>query len=133
MNRQNTASELSGMARQALETGNPLDGLLKSKAIKIVNNVIGRVNTRGIFDDAYWRPINKIFAAFGKNDLPYTIEKTRYDKDVNGNPATKRWWVEIPFTNERGREHIIYVHIVASGAGTVDEPLSRYDVVAYAS
>ena len=135
MDRKLIAEDLAQVAKMviAVDDVNPLDGLRKAKAIHIVNNVIRKVNTRGFFSDSHWKPIHKIFSQFSKNDLPYSIEKTRYDKDDNGEPATKRWWVEIPFINERGREQVIHVHIIASGAGTVAEPLSTYDVVAYAT
>jgi len=48
-------------------------------------------------------------------------------------PMRKIWQFEIPFTSERGRKGTLYGRVVAAGAGSVEEPLDKYDVTAYVS
>jgi len=127
------ARDMTAMAKSLIaEEVNPLDGMRKSKVVNIINKLLQK-HSRGIFHDDSWRPVHKIFSELDKNDIPYVIEKTQYTKDENGNPASKRWWVEVDFMNDRGHLAKVYIAIVASGAGTVAEPLSSYDLAAYAS
>ena len=48
-----------------------------------------------------------------------------------GNPNAKTWYVQVDYNDKRGRPQSIYGRVRAAGAGTVEDPLSRYDIVAY--
>jgi hypothetical protein len=109
-----------------------LNGMKNREARKFVNKLLQK-HTRGFFDDDGWRPIHKTFKELDRHGIEYFIEKTQYDKNADGNPSSKTWSVEAHFVNDKGRRTTIYIHIVASGAGSVQYPLDRYDVVAYAN
>lgn len=113
-------------------TTSVLDGCNRRKASNIVNKLIQK-HTRGFFSDVYWTPIQRTFSELDKSGVTYYIKHTEYTKDKTGNPISKEWRVECPFVNDRGRNMVIFVVIVASGAGLVSDPFSRYDVAAYAN
>lgn len=109
-----------------------LNGMSNVQARRFVNKLLKK-HTQGYFNDENWRPIHKTFKELDNHSIDYSIEKTQYGKTPDGNPNSKTWEVEIEFTNNKSRNTKIYCRIVASGAGTVSDPLSRYDVVAYAN
>ena len=110
------------------EEGSPIDGKDKRPAINHIRKLIGRTND-GFFSDEYWKPISATFKILSKNNIPYQIQNTKYIKD-NGVPSSKIWFIEIPFRSKRQtkRGSKIYGTLTAAGAGTVQDPLSRYDV-----
>jgi hypothetical protein len=101
----------------------------KTQAVKYLYKLIGRT-ADGFFRDESWRPIHAIFKIFRDNDIPYDITKAEYRQPdwPARMPTGKVWHIEIPFLNQRGRENIIYGTITAAGAGSVEDPLDRYDV-----
>jgi hypothetical protein len=125
------ASKLMKIARSLVGSAG-LNGMKNREARKFVNTLLQK-HTRGLFKDDYWRPITKTFKLLAAHEIDYEIKNTEYTKDANGNPDSKRWSIEIGFTNNNGRDTTLYGTIVASGAGTVSDPLSRYDVAAYAN
>jgi len=116
--------------KKAAENPNPLDGKSKQTAKRIVNRLIGSVS-RGIFSDESWQGIQRVWKALEKADIPSYVTSAEYRHNDQGVPNGKVWTFEIPFLNNRGRENKLYGTVVAGGAGSIDEPLSRYDVVAY--
>jgi hypothetical protein len=134
MNREKVADSLLKIAESLVgaDEESALDGMTKQRAIRNVNKILGKL-TGGLFSDDYWKPINDTFKLLSRAGIDYKITKTQYTKNSDGVPESKRWNFEIEFVNNRGRVNKLYGVIVASGAGTVADPLSRYDVVAYAS
>lgn len=104
-----------------------LDGKSKQQAIKYLYDLIGNT-TNGFFNDEYWQPIHKVFQLFKNNNIDYGITSSDYRKDENGNPDRKVWKLEIPFTTNKGKLVTLYGTITAAGAGSVKNPLERYDV-----
>ena len=125
------ASELIAVAKSLMGSAG-LNGMNNREARKFVNALLHK-HTGGLFRDEYWAPITKTFKLLSEHEIEYEIQKTEYTQDANGNPDSKTWTFEIEFTNDKGRPTKIHGRIVASGAGTVNDPLSRYDVVAYAN
>jgi len=112
---------------------NPLNGMRKQKATKVVNKLMADAS-KGLFSDSYWRGVKQVWEALDRAGIPYTIMSNKYTQDkVTGNPNAKEWKFEIEFANERGRLHKLYGRLVASGAGPIDDPLERYDITVYAS
>jgi hypothetical protein len=109
-----------------------LDGLPRNKASKKVNVILHKYS-KGIFSDAYWKPVHDIRKAMEKANIPWIITKTEYSKDDQGRPNSKTWKVEVPYMGPRGKKVILHGQIVASGAGSVEDPLDKYDVTAYVS
>ena len=110
---------------------NPLNGKSNSQARKIVNKIIPDV--KGIFSDNSWEAIGRIWDAFDISSLDWAIVDTEYLHDNLNRPTAKNWKIEIYFINDRGRDTTLYGTITAHGAGTVEDPLSRYDITAYVS
>jgi len=125
------AREILKVAKDVLagEDSPGLNGMNNREARKFVNSIMSR-GTRGFFSDQYWRPIQKIWKDLVDNGIEPNYS-SEYLHDDNGTPNGKRWKVEITFFNDKGRKTKLYGVVVASGAGSVEDPLDRYDVVAY--
>jgi len=111
-----------------LTNGFNIDGKSKQNAI---NSIYGKVNyiLNGIFDDQSWIPVHSIFKKFDTLNLNWWLEKSNYFHDkTTGNPAGKRWYFTIEFTNKNGKTQQIDGVITASGAGSVKDPLDKYDL-----
>lgn len=93
-----------------------------------VNQLYRAINpyTKGFFTDTSWQPIHNVINVFKEMNLDWNLIKSYYDNEMPN--KSKTWKFEINFTNNRGKPDKIYGTIVAAGAGTVDDPLSRYDV-----
>ena len=107
---------------------NPLDGMKKVKAARIVNDLMGRY-TKGFFSDEDWSPINKIWAELRRNNIPYELKSADYRQREDGTPIAKVWKFEVKFLNENNKPAILYGYITASSAGSVSSPMDRYDLV----
>ena len=104
----------------------------RRKVVDLVNHLMRQADIEGLHRDSSWQPIHRIWKILADNGIPLTLTKAEYQKE-NGVPVSKTWTFEIPFVNERGRPMVVYGRVVASGAGSVKDPLEVYDVVAYAS
>lgn len=124
------ASEIVKVARSLLETS--LDGMTRQKAVRKVNEVLSR-HTKGFFRDEDWRNVNVIWKDLTAEGIDWTLEDTKYDHNREGVPTSKTWKFKVDFKNESGRSMTIYGVVVAAGAGTVADPLGRYDLTAYVS
>lgn len=109
-----------------------LDGSSHRKVVSLVNAVIDRAPTRGVFRDQYWQGVKAVWKTLDQQNIPYTISSAKYEHE-NGVPVRKVWLFEVPFINDGGRPEVAYGRVTASGAGSVDDPLAAYDVVAYVS
>jgi hypothetical protein len=114
---------------------NPLDGKSKRNAANWVHGKVGTF-ARGKFSDEYWQPIQDIFKRFDFLRLDWTPGKTWYDEERIQRrdgpsvsvPVRKTFEFTIKFRNNRDKEDVLYGRMVAAGAGSVEEPLSSYDV-----
>lgn len=99
----------------------------KSTLVKQLHQAIEPL-TKGIFSDNSWQPVHAVFGTLGKmvNVQPMG---SNYMHDEEGRPNGKVWKFEVHFINQNNRQDVIYGRITASGAGSVQEPLERYDVV----
>jgi hypothetical protein len=106
---------------------NPLNGKSKQSAKNFIYNNVSHL-TKGIFVDNAWEHVHAIFKKMDELGVSSDIESTQYYKDERGNPSGKIWSISIPFINNKGREDQLLGSITAAGAGTVEDPLSRYDL-----
>jgi len=101
--------------------------MTRSQLIKKINKKICGL-APGFYSDNFWaghRIVdNALLSIEGVN---VTLNNSRYDNDDKGVPIAKRWIYEAT-----DGQKSCYVIIIASGAGTVSDPLSRYDIVSYA-
>jgi hypothetical protein len=109
----------------------------RAAARKAINKILaaGTVNENGghFFDDACWKPVNKMLNDLKDAGFDFTIEKARYVTDCGSGqdfqlPTRKEWHIKV---HALGYYNSFLGIITAHGAGTVDDPLSRYDVTAF--
>lgn len=117
------------LAKSLLAESTGLNGMNNREAKKFLNYLLEK-HTKGYFNDESWAPVHKTFKELDKHSISYDIQSSKYRKE-NGIPVAKRWMFTVNFINDRGRPAKLNGTIVASGAGSVDDPLDRYDVVAY--
>lgn len=102
----------------------------KARVVRKINKDISEI-ARGFFTDDYWQPVNKIWKYFKVMDTRADLESAEYGHDEKGNPNSKTWKFKVYFINEQGKETMLHGYIVASFCGTVEDNMSRYDLVAY--
>ena len=110
-----------------------LDGMDRRAGMNLINKVIQSAKLNGIFHDDHWEPVQRIWSAMTKAGFDWNLEKNWYDKDKEGNPSAKTWTFQVEWKDKAGKTQVAHGRVVASGAGSVKEPLDRYDVVAYVS
>lgn len=118
--------------RMAKVEPNPMDGLKKRNVSKAINKMLYPL-TKGIFRDEDWRNVRRIWKALDDAGLDWHMTDNEYLHNDQGQASGKQWKFEVHFINERGRETTLYGIVTASGAGSVDDPLESYDLVAYVS
>lgn len=110
------------------ELANPLDGMSNVKARKVVFNLL-HPYSKGFFTDDAWLPVNAMWKAMSDSGMDWNTISADYDHNSSGIPSSKRWKFDVRFTNDNGRPTILRGTVVASGAGSVSDPLNRYDLV----
>lgn len=99
----------------------------KRQAIKYLYDKFDKL-TKKIYNDQYWKPIKEIFDELNKDDIDFKLEKTYYTHDENGNPNSKIWEIGIDFMDDKNQDNTIFARITAHGAGSINDPLDRYDI-----
>ena len=112
---------------------NPLDGKSNQQAKVIVNRkIIPQDKIKGFFSDDSWQGVQQIWNAFSEAGLDWNLNGSDYYPTNEGQPmGGKIWKIEINFTNNKGKLTTLYGTVTAAGAGTREDPLSRYDITAY--
>ena len=101
--------------------------MTRSQITKQVNRKICGLS-KGIFSDEYWNGIKPITDFLNDSEHEFYLDSAVYKHDENGTPIRKEWVYKSDATKKP-----VVVLIIASGAGTVSDPLSKYDVICYAS
>ncbi len=82
---------------------------------------------RGIFSDEYWLPVRMIFEKLSALEgFDWSIDRAFYVHSDDQVPIGKRWHFTVT-DGKRSSEGVI----IAAGCGTFEDPLSKYDIVAY--
>jgi len=105
-----------------------LKGFSKEKAKKMVNKLLSS-SSKGFFRDDAWQAVNHVWKELEKADIEAVITDAKYNGSMP--PSSKMWKFEIYFTNNNGRRTILYGVLTASGAGSVENPLDKYDIITY--
>lgn len=121
--------------KKAQMISNPLDGKSNQQARTIVTKMIPYDSLKGFFNDKDWSGIKQIWNAFKSLDWQIISSDYYYDNNnpTSRMPAGKKWRFEISFNNNKGKPSKLYGTVVAAGAGTVEDPLSRYDITVQVS
>jgi len=104
--------------------------MTKSQLVKKLNNLIHSA-APGLFSDPFWAGKNQVVQACELAGFDLCVMDSKYFHDDAGVPIRKEWWFECTADND-GKEVKATIHITAAGAGTVQDPLGRYDIVAMA-
>jgi len=108
-------------------TNNPLNGKSKQSARNYIYKLVGDM-TKGIFRDDAWQNVSAIWNKMDENNIENNITKADYFKDEQGQPMGKTWKFEVPFTNQKGRQDVLYGTLNAHFSGSVQDPSERYDI-----
>ena len=65
--------------------------------------------------------------------INWVMTDNKYRHDERGRPSAKEWKFEVYFHDKNQRFKTLYGIVIAAGAGSVEDPLDRYDLVAYVS
>jgi len=114
----------------AMPMENALDGMTNDQARRNVNQLL-RHYTSGLFSDQSWEAVNRLWKAMDAGQLDWTIAGADYYKGDDGMPHGKIWKFEVKFVNRNGRPTTLHGTVVAAGAGSVEDVLSKYDLTAY--
>jgi predicted nucleic-acid-binding Zn-ribbon protein len=112
-------------------TGLGADGLSKQRLKTLIYKETKKCTYNKLYKDEHWEGINCIWDIFNKLNLNWQLQKSEYKhaKDSNNMmPSSKEWVFEIMWDDNKGKFKKIGGVVTAAGAGTVDDPLSRYDV-----
>lgn len=108
-----------------------LNGLTLKAARKKIREVWDAGNVSGCFHDESWEPVNAFWDRLREAKIDFELIESKYGNESNesGMPTTKTWKILFKFINQNGKDCEIYGSIVASGCGTVEQPLESYDLV----
>ena len=89
-----------------------------------------RITTNGLHKDDYWAPVNAAWKAIRLFGYEVSISSAEYTENEEGVPISKTWKFEV-IVDERSKP--FFGILTAHGAGTVEDPLCKYDIFAYVS
>lgn len=105
-----------------------LDGKTKQSAIKYIYKKMGRLTSR-IYKDDYWSAVKEFWKLLDSMNVPYMMRGAKYHKDKNtGLPTSKTWDFRITISDKQGKTKTIDGTVTAHGAGSVKDPLDKYDI-----
>ncbi len=99
------------------------------QTIKNRVNKILRKTTSGFFTDNYWAPVTKVFNDIKEAGFDIQHDGCRYFQNNECIPVGKTWYFKILIEGKKPIPGVLTAH----GAGTLKDPLSRYDISAYVS
>jgi len=110
-------------------TGLGADGLSKQKLKTLIYKETKKCTHNKIYKDSYWEGPKCIWDTFNKLNLNWTMLGSKYRHDKKGKTEAKEWEFEIHWNDNKGKFKKTGGYLVAAGTGTVEDPLSRYDLV----
>lgn len=110
-----------------------LDDLTQTKTKQQAIKKLYKIDTKGIFHDEGWNKVREIVKEIRNMNAEVECIPANNSLYTNGYPndgsiSSKRYDLTISFTNALNKEIIIKGNITCSGCGTVEDPLSAYDV-----
>lgn len=120
---------------EASSNGMGADGLSKQKLKTLIHKETKKCTYNKLYSDNYWKGPQCIWDTFNKLNLNWAITKSEYKNtkdDIKMGllvPTRKEWHFEINWNNNKGKQQKMEGYLTAAGAGTVDDPLAKYDLV----
>jgi hypothetical protein len=110
-------------------TGLGADGLSKQKLKTLLYKETKKCTYNKLYKDTGWNGPQCIWDTFNKLNLNWNIIKSEYRKQKEDKmPSSKVWDFEIHWENDKGRYMKMVGQVIAAGAGSVEDPLDRYDL-----
>lgn len=113
------------------KTGMGIDGLSKAKVKTLIYKETKKCTYNKLYKDQFWQGPKCIWDTFDKLDLNWQIDSSDY-KNYNNKggimPDTKEWKFTIIFDNDKKKTIKQSGLVTASGAGSVEDPLEKYDL-----
>ena len=117
---------------EAVAIPDSVKGMAKPKVKRILNKIMDK-HSKGLFKDQGWNPIMAMFKDFDKiKDMTWYVDKSEYIKE-KGVPTAKKWDLRFNWIGKGDRDQKMYGIVTAHGAGSVKDPLEKYDISAYVS
>lgn len=134
MDKKRIAQALLKIARELTSEsrGSGVDGMTKIRARKTINKQLYQY-TKGIYNDETWRQVQRVWDELENMGLDWHMVRSYYDKNGDGRPFRKTWYFVVNFIDNKGKKIDLYGTLVAAGAGSVGDPLDKYDVSVYVS
>jgi hypothetical protein len=118
-------------------TGMGADGLSKQRLKTLLYKETKKCTYNKLYKDTAWNGPQCIWDTFNKLDLAWNFTNVSYKNNKDDAamgikmPTRKEWQFEIYWNSKEGGlgKHMKMGGVVtAAGAGTIDDPLSKYDV-----
>jgi len=116
-------------------TGLGADGMSKPKLKSLIYKETKKCTYNKLYKDKGWNGPQCVWDTFNKLNLNWNITKSEYkmsddDKKMGAKmPTRKEWYFEIIWDGPKGKQMKQGGYLTASGAGSVDDPMEKYDLV----
>jgi len=116
-------------------TGLGADGLSKAKLKTLIYKETKKCTHNKLYSDKYWKGPQCVWDAFNRLNFNWHITKSEYMNNKDDAkmgitmPSRKEWHFEIMWDNDKGKHTKMNGHLTAAGAGSVSDPLEKYDLV----
>ena len=121
-------------SRGPAPTNSSIDGMSKQRAKTLLYKQIKPFHINRLYKDDYWEGPKNIWTVFDQLGLNWAIDKSEYQYDKGKGardqmPIRKVWWFTIWFDNDKDKQQKFFGQLTAAGAGSVQDPLDKYDLV----
>lgn len=114
-----------------VSTGLGAEGLTKARLKTIIYRETKKHTHNRLYKDRYWEGPNNIWKTFDDLNLNWHFSKNSEYKTEKGYkmPTRKEWHFEIMWNGPKEKKMKLGGYLTAAGAGSVDDPLDKYDLV----
>lgn len=118
-------------------TGLGADGMSKAKLKTLLYKETKKCTYNKLYKDTAWNGPQCIWDTFNRLNLAWNITKSEYKRNKDDRemgfkmPTSKEWQFEIFWNSKEGglgKQLKMGGVVTAAGAGTVEDPLGKYDV-----
>jgi hypothetical protein len=112
-----------------------IDGMSKQKAKTFLYKGTKKFWYNKMYHDEYWQGPKSIWKKFDEWDLNWSIDSSRYRKPGPNSAmdpmidTSKEWLFTIWLINNKDKQIKLHGQLIASGAGSVSDPLEKYDII----
>ena len=108
-----------------------LNGMSNSQARNYVRKISKGAYHGGLYKDEYWEGPTSIKKALGDANIEFETVSNDYHNwppQDSFKSSGKTWKLVFPFINNSGKETLLHGTITAAGAGSIEDPLDKYDM-----